>query len=368
MLTARPSYAKTLLFAATTLALSPHALQAQSTPATDAASAPVVPLTPAQINAKLDPQMAYVIRTYKYIAGKPITALTPQDARQQFSAEDAAKIIERVSGKALAPMPVGKVTDGVTIDGPDGNKIPIRIYTPLGNGPFPVILYFHGGGFVIATIDTYDASARELCDDAQAIVVSVEYRKAPEAPYPAALDDAIQSYKWTIGNIGAYDGISSKIALAGESAGGNLATEVAMAARDQDLQRPTHQLLIYPVTSSNVKQPSDILYENAVPLNTPALEYFFKYYAAPSQANDPGVAPLNGNLRGLAPVTIIAAEIDPLQNDGADYYHKLILEGNPAAYRLYPGTTHEFFGLGAVVDKARVAELYGAAQIAASFK
>ena len=368
MFSARHSHTRTSVLAAITLSLSVYATHAQIT-AADAASSSVTPLTFAQISAKLDPQMANVINTFLSIAGKPIVELTPQDARQQFSAEDAAKIVARVNGKALAPMPVGKVTDGVTIDGPDGNKIPIRIYTPAGTGPFPVILYFHGGGFVIATIDTYDASARALCDDAGAIVVSVEYRKSPEAPYPAALRDAIQSYKWVIGNIGAYDGISGKIALAGESAGGNLAAEVAIAARDQDLQRPTHQLLIYPVTSSNVNQTSDILYENAVPLSTPALKYFFKYYVAnPSEANDPGVAPIQANLRGLAPATIVAAEIDPLQSDGAAYYHKLILEGNPAAYRLYPGTTHEFFGMGAVVDKAKAAEMYGAARIAASFK
>ena len=314
--------------------------------------------------------MAQVIKLFDSIAGTPITALTPQKARQQFAAEDAAKIIARQSGKAEEAMSVEKVQDGLTIPGPAGNEIPIRIYTPAGTGPFPVILYFHGGGFVIATIDTYDASARALCDYAKAVVVSVEYRKAPEAPYPAALNDAIASYKWVIANIGRYDGIASKVAVAGESAGGNLAAEVAIAARDQDLQRPTHQLLIYPVTSSNVNQPSDYLYTDpALPLTTAGLEYFFKLYVTnPSEANDPGVAPVNADLKGLAPATIIAAQFDPLQSDGKAYATKLAAAGNPVAYQLYPGTTHEFFGMGTVVDKAKAAEEFGGARIAASFK
>ena len=355
------------LLAAFSVLFAASSAYAQSSPSV---AANLAPLTNDQIFAELAPRMRDVILLYDAIRGTPIVELTPQDARQQFSPEDAAKIIARGIGTAEAPMPVGKVQDGLTIPGPDGNQIPIRIYTPAGTGPFPVILYFHGGGFVIATIDTYDASARALCDDANAIVVSVEYRKAPEAPYPAALHDAITSYKWVISNIGSYNGIPTKVAVAGESAGGNLATEVAIAARDQDLQRPTHQLLVYPVTSSNLNQPSDMLYtSSALPLNTAGLAYFFKFYLAdPSEANDPGVAPINADLHNLAPATIIAAEFDPLQSDGRAYAAKLSNAGNRVAYRLYTGTTHEFFGMGAVVQKANTAEEFGAARIAASFQ
>lgn len=349
-----------MLFASVVL-LATSSAGAQSAPS-------VAPLTRAQIFRQLDPQMAEVILLFDAIKGTPIVNLTPQGARQQLSAQDAEKIIARGVGLAEAPMPVGKVQDGLTINGPDGNQIPIRIYTPAGNGPFPVILYFHGGGFVIATIDTYDASARALCDYANAMVVSVEYRKAPEAPYPAARHDAIASYQWVINNIGSYNGVATKVAVAGESAGGNLATEVAIAARNQGLQAPTHQLLIYPVTSSDVTQPSDILYQNALPLNTPLLSYFFKFYADPSQANDPGVAPIHANLRDLPPTTIIAAQVDPLQSDGQAYANKLAQSGNAVVYRLFPGTTHEFFGMGAVVAKAKAAEQFGAARVAASFK
>ena len=320
--------ANALVFTAATLPFLTPLAEAQTS------AAALTPYTPAQIESMLDPQMKVVIDLYKTIMGTPITALTPPDARQQFSAEDAAKIVARITRAAEAPMPVGKVTDGIQIPGYEGNQIPTRIYTPAGAGPFPVVLYFHGGGFVIATIDTYDASARALCDYAKAIVVSVEYRKAPEAPFPAALRDAEASYDWVTHMIGHYNGIDTKIALAGESAGGNLATELAMYIRDQNLRRPTHELLIYPVTSSDVKQASDILYANAIPLNTAGLEYFDKYYFAdPSLANDPEVAPINGNLKGLPPTTIIAAEIDPLQSDGIAYYNKLLAAGNSVVYR-----------------------------------
>ena len=351
------------LFTTAILLFALPAAKAQTSAAT------LAPYTPAQIESMLDSQMKVVIDVFKTIMGTPITALTPPDARQQFSAEDAAKIVARTTGAAEAPMPVGKVTDGVQIPGYEGNQIPIRIYTPAGAGPFPVILYFHGGGFVVATIDTYDASARALCDYANAIVVSVEYRKAPEAPFPAALRDAEASYDWVTHMIGHYNGIDTKIALAGESAGGNLATELAMYIRDQNLRRPTHELLIYPVASSDIKQASDILYANAIPLNTAALEYFSKNYVAdPLLANDPEVAPINGNLKDLPPTTLIAAEIDPLQSDGIAYYNKLLAAGNAAVYQRYAGTTHEFFGMGAVVEKAKAAEQFGAARLAASFK
>ena len=269
----------------------------------------------------------------------------------------------------MAPMPVGKVTDGMTIPGPNGTMTPIRIYTPEGSGPFPVVVYFHGGGFVIATNDTYDASPRALANMTKAIFVSVEYRKAPEAPFPAAYDDAVNAYKWVLANASSFNGNSAKVAVAGESAGGNLATEVALAARDQNLQAPTHELLVYPVTSSDTNQPSDIAYQNTVPLATPALPWFYsKYVSDVSQANDPRISPINANLKGLPPMTIIAAEIDPLQSDGRAYFDKLKKAGVKVEYRLYPGTTHEFFGMGAVVDKAKEAEMYGSERLAASFQ
>ena len=331
--------------------------------------ATTTPLTRAQILAKLDPDMRNVVLLYDDIKGTRLEQLSPQDARQQFAAQDAAKGLARGLGTAPSATPVGKVVDGMTIPGHSGKQIPIRIYYPEGSGPFPVVVYFHGGGFVIATIDTYDESARSLCVNAKAIVVSVEYSKAPEAPFPAAREDAIDAYRWVTSNISAYNGIPSKVAVAGESAGGNLATEVAIAARNQELQMPTHELLVYPETTSNLQQTSDLLYTNStLPLYTALLPYFDKQYVPAGEATNPHVAPIYANLKKLPPTTIIAAELDPLESDGEVYRDALKAAGDTVTYRLYTGVTHEFFGMGAVVAKAKAAELFGAAQIAASFK
>ena len=274
------------------LAAFPLLLALPGARAQNAAASTSTPPTPGQLLAHLDPDMREVVLVYDAIRGTPETGLTPQDARQQFAPEDAAKIIARVTGAAKSQMPVGKVIDGLTIPGRDGNQIPIRIYVPAGSGPFPAVVYYHGGGFVIATIDTYDSSPRALTDYAHAIFVSVEYRKSPEYPFPAALHDAIDAYKWVTANIGRYNGIESQVAVAGESAGGNLATEVAIAARDEGLQRPTHQLLVYPVTSGNLDQPSDLLYTAGfLPLNTAALKYdIMQYGPAVARQRSPGGA------------------------------------------------------------------------------
>lgn len=321
----------------------------------------------ADIYQRLDADMAQVVLLYGAIKGTPITSLTPQDARQQLGAIDAAKILTRGYNAAPQAMPVGKVIDGLTVTGRGGNQIPIRIYVPSGSGPFPAVTYYHGGGFVIATIDTYDASARALCNYANAIVVSVEYRKAPEAPFPAAHDDAIDAYRWVTNNIGTYNGIPTRVAVAGESAGGNLALEVSLAARGQ-FQMPTHELLVYPVTNNFYSTASANIYTSgSLPLNTAALIYFAKLYAGNADPNDPGLLPIYANLAGLPPTTILAAEFDPLLGDGQLLAQKMTQQGTSVDYQLYTGVTHEFFGMGAYVAKAKTAEMYGASKLANSF-
>ncbi len=319
---------------------------------------------------KLDVDMLNVVELFDAIKGTRIDQLTPQDAREQFAPQSAAKLIARASGAAEAPTPVGKVVDGMTIPGQNGTQIPIRIYYPKGSGPFPVIVYYHGGGFVVATIDTYDESARHLCVDANAIVVAVEYRKAPEAPFPAAYNDAIDSFRWVTQNIAGYGGIANKVAVVGESAGGNLAAEVAIAGRDGLVQKPTHQLLIYPETTSNLNQSSNQMYTSSqLPLFQAELLYFDPLYLQnPADMSDPRAIPIDNNLSNLPPATIIAAQVDPLLSDGQDYYKALMSAGDQVTYKEYSGVTHEFFGMGAVVTKARRAEMFGAAQVAASFK
>ncbi len=331
----------------------------------------VVPLTQAQLLAQMTPDMAQVVEFYDLIRGTPLIYLPAPDARQQLAIQDANKILLRASGAMSQPTILGSVRDGITIPGSDGNQIPIRIYTPAGAGPFPVVVYFHGGGFVVGTIDTYDESARALANMTPAIVVSVEYRKGPEAPFPAAYNDAIASYKWVTANIGKYNGLAGKVALAGESAGGNLATEVAIAARDQGLQAPTAQILIYPIATARTNDTSDQLYvDQSLPLYTAELSYFSQDYLYYSVAgpNDPRVSPINANLQGLAPATILSAQLDPLESDGITYYNALLAANNKATYRLFNGVTHEFFGLGLSVQVAQQAEQFAASQLAASFQ
>ena len=318
-------------------------------------------------DSQLDPQMRNVLQVFQAGSGTPIIQLSAPDARQQFAAEDAAKAVARSSGAQLAPEPVGSVVD-TTIPGPDNTQLPIRIYTPAGNGPFPVVLYFHGGGFVIATNDTYDASARELANGAGAVVISVEYRKAPEHPFPAALQDAVTAYYWTIQNAASVKGIPTKVAVVGESAGGNLAAELALISHNLGIQQPVRQVLIYPVVDSSLTAPSVIQYANAVPLSAAALKYFFGFYV-PSNIDptNPLISPLQANLTGIAPATIISAQIDPLMSQGEQYATKLKASGVAVDYQLYTGVTHEFFGMGAVIDKAKQAEQQAASDLRSSF-
>ncbi len=191
-----------------------------------------------------------VIDALGALGGKPIETLSPIEARQQPSPKDAVTSILKSRESSTAPEAVGAVADR-TIPGGDGS-LPVRIYTPMGTGPFPVIVYFHGGGFVIATTDTYDASARALANAAGAVVMSVEYRRGPEYKFPAAHEDAYAAYRWAVRNAAQIGGDSTNIALAGESAGGNLALATAMRVRDTPgIKRPVSILAVYPVVGSD---------------------------------------------------------------------------------------------------------------------
>lgn len=315
-------------------------------------------------------QMQAVLDQLARLAPTPIETLTPQEARQQPTVADAVKAVLQAQGRSTAPEAVGKVQD-TTIPGPAGD-IPVRVYTPAGTGPFPVVVYYHGGGFVIANVDVYDSSARGLTNAAGAIVISVEYRQAPENPFPAAVDDAYASYLWATKNAASINGDPKRVAVAGESAGGDLATVVSRRARDAGEQLPVHQLLVYPVTTfapmGDAAQSVET-YANAKPLSKGLLQWFGKYYL-PNQADatNPDASPLETqNLSGLPPATIIAAQIDPLQSQGQVYAQKLRDAGVPVTYQLYTGVTHEFFGAGAVVDKGKQAVALAGNQLRMAF-
>lgn len=300
------------------------------------------------------PQMQAVLDQLAALGAKPVETLTVEQARVQPTPADAVKAVLMQQGKSTAPEPVAKVIEG-TFPGPAG-PIPISIYTPSGTGPFPVVVYIHGGGWVIADRKVYDSSARALTNAAGAIVVSADYRRGPENRFPAAHDDTFAAYQWVRQNAQQFNGDPLRIAVAGESAGGNLAASIAIRARDQGVPLPRYQVLVYPVTNYASDTPSQQVNMDTTPLSTKSLRWFYdRYLNSPADGANPLFSVLRANVQGLPPATIITADIDPLRSEGAAYAQLLINAGITVDYRNYSGVTHEFFGTGAVVDEAKQA-------------
>jgi acetyl esterase/lipase len=260
------------------------------------------------------------------------------------------------------PMPPSMVD---TMGKDLGGGVTARIYMPKGNtGPLPVIVYYHGGGWVIADINTYDASAKGLAEQVGAVVVSVEYRKGPENKFPAAHNDAFAAYQWVLANAASINADPKRIAVAGESAGGNLACNVSMMARDKGIQAPLYQVLVYPVANNDMNSESYVKYAAAKPLNKPMMEWIAKNYLPDmATAADPRISLVKANLKGLPPTTIIGAEIDPLATEGRLLADRLQAAGVTVNYKLYEGVTHEFFGMAAVVPQAKDAQSVAAADL-----
>jgi acetyl esterase len=329
------------------------ALLATSAWAKDAATPP-----------KAEAHMQKVLDAHAALNPKPIETLTPDEARKQPTPADAVKKVLADMKKPAAPEP-GVTVKTMTIGSGDAS-FPVHIYTPEGKGPFPVMVYYHGGGFVIADTKVYDASPRALAKMANAIMVAVDYRQAPEHPFPAAPNDAFTAYQWTIAHASEFNGDPMRVAVGGESAGGNLATVVSMMARDQKVALPVHQLLVYPVVNDDMNTPSYQRNANARPLNKAMMGWFFKHYQGDPKS--PYALPLKaGSLKGLPAATIIAAEIDPLLSEGKAYADKLKKDGVAVSYREYSGVTHEFFGMGAVVPKAKEAQQFAADALKKAF-
>jgi len=222
---------------------------------------------------------------------------------------------------------------------------------------------------VIADLDTYDASPRAIANAAQAIVVSTHYRQGPEHKFPAAHEDTVAAYEWVLKNAASLGGDPKRIALVGESAGGTMAAHIATVARNRGLQAPLHQVLVYPVADNDLNSPSYLENAAAKPLNKPMIEWFVKHYLnSPEQSADPRIALVNKpNLANLPPTTIILAQIDPLRSDGEKFAEKLRAAGVEVTVQRYDGVTHEFFGMGAVVDKAKLAQEFAGEKLRAAF-
>ncbi|MDN4633524.1 alpha/beta hydrolase [Sphingomonas sp. PsM26] len=355
-----------ILVALALLGSSTVALAQSSTNSVNAAPPPPpAPVATTPPKAAADMQM--VLDQLPMLGAKPIESLTPVKARIQPSAADAAKAAMRKKGMSTAPDPA--VT---TQDLPYGSD-PMqyaRIYKPANaNGaPMPVIVYYHGGGWVIADVNTYDAAPRLLSKQLNALVVSVEYRHAPEFKFPAQHDDASTAYRWVLQNAQSWGGDTSKLALAGESAGGNLAVATAIYARDNNLTKPVHVLSVYPIANSSMTLPSRTDAANAKPLNTAMLKWFGYYYTnSMADMQDPRLNLVGANLRGLPPTTIVNAQIDPLRSDGETLADAMKAAGDKVEQRTFPGVTHEFFGMGTVVRGAYDANAYAIARLKAAF-
>jgi acetyl esterase len=320
--------------------------------------------------AAADADMKKVLEQLGMLGGKPLETLSAEEARKQPTPADAVKAVLTKDGKSIAPMEVGKVEDR-KIPGAAG-PIAVRIVTPKkadATKPMPVIVYFHGGGWVIASNDVYDSSIRALANKAGAKVVAVDYRMAPENKFPAQHDDALASYEWVLKNAASFGGDPKRVAVAGESAGGNLAANVSIAARDKGIQMPVHELLVYPIASTSMDTQSYREWAKAKPLSKDMMGWFFdKTERTPADAKDTRLDLVNAKLTGLPPTTIVLAEIDPLHAEGEMLGKKLKEAGVDVDMKTYDGVTHEFFGMGAAVGDAKDAMDYAGGRLEKALK
>lgn len=316
----------------------------------------------------IDPQMLAVIEQFTATEPpSPATKLSAFQFRNIVLPSEAAAAVLKKTG-IPAQQPKTDISHRLLPVGPD-EGILVRIYTPISvKKPAPVIVYYHGGGWVIADLDTYEPSARALAERTGAVVVSVAYRQAPEHTFPAAHEDSFAAYKWVTENAGKIGGDSSRIATAGESAGGNLAVAVPLMAKERGVELPVHILSVYPVADGDVHSPTYDQYAKAKPLNRPLMKWFFDYYTPDWKTESENLISLvEADLSGLPPTTIINAEIDPLRADGGELADKMKAAGVDVVREVYPGVTHEFFGMANLLEQAVQAQELAAKRLKAAF-
>ena len=272
----------------------------------------------------------------------PINELAPADGRALY----------REMRPTIEELPVHDITDR-SIPGSLG-EVPLRIYTPAGEGPFGVLVYFHGGGWVIGDCDTCDAVCREISTLASLVVVSVDYRLAPEDVYPASVVDCYEATAWASENMATLNG-NGKLGVAGESAGGNLSAVVSLKARDEDGPDIAFQCLLYPVTDCDLTRPSYAENGEGLILETPTMEWFWETYCPNAeQREEPYASPIRAtDLSNLPPALVVTAEFDPLRDEGEAYAEALKAAGGDARWVRYDGLVHDFFGTAAIFECSR---------------
>ncbi|HLJ32882.1 MAG TPA: alpha/beta hydrolase [Ktedonobacteraceae bacterium] len=296
----------------------------------------------------LDPQVALLIQAE---ANTPeMYTLSVEDARQQVLLSVAALKGEKEPIKSV---------ENHEIPGP-GGVIPVRIYTPEGEVPLPILVYFHGGGWVLCNLDTHDSICRGLANLVGCIVVSVDYRLAPEHKYPAAVEDCYAATCWVAQNAAAIGGDATRLAVGGDSAGGNLTAVVNLIARDEGGPSISFQLLIYPVTDYHTPgTPSYIENQEGYLLSREDMIWYFGHYlSSPDEAQDPHVSPLKASdLSNLPSAMVITAEFDLLRDEGEAFAQRLQEAGVPVILKRYNGLIHGLFGKDDGIDQAIQAQI-----------
>lgn len=294
----------------------------------------------------VDPHIAPLLEVLATVP--PMSAGTPEEAR------DAFRRLTVEGRPAEAVVPVHSVEE-LRIPGPEGD-LPARVYRPDAEGPVPTVVLFHGGGWVIGDLDTHDNTARSICRDCQAVVVSVAYRLAPEAPFPAAVDDAVAATRWAGERLADLGG-DHRLAVAGDSAGGNLAAVVAQQLRDSDGPALCAQLLVYPGTDVPGDYPSRTENAEGYFLDLDTMAWFLGHYAPDASVyGDPRVSPMrHPDLVGLPPAVVVTAELDPLRDEGEAFAGRLSEAGVPVEVRRFDGMIHGFLDMGAYSPGAQAA-------------
>lgn len=307
--------------------------------------------------SRIDADMKHVLDRLADMGARPLEAISPEAARRQ---PRAAEAISAILGRQGRERPEdGVEAEDISIAGAE-DELPARVYRPIGllSRLNPVVLYFHGGGFVTGDLDSHDASARAIARRTGAIVVSVAYRLAPEHKFPAAHDDAWAAWTWLNQKVRDLTGDPRRLAVAGEDAGANLAANVALRARDARQAQPVHQVLIHPIAGNDLATASYGETLRARPIGLPAMRWRFRHLVADEA--ETGDARINlvarDDLVGLAPATIVLAGIDPLRSEGEALAEALENAGVAVNCWTYEGVTQGFFGLGLVVTKALFAQ------------
>ena len=292
----------------------------------------------------LDPQAEAFLKQAAAAGAPPLESLPVPQARQ---------FLRTLFAPQGPREPVKKVEDRV-IEA-NGVNLPVRIYTPEGTGPLPILVFFHGGGWVLGDCESYDAPCRALANGAGCIVVSVEYRLAPEHKFPAPPEDCYAATVWTVRNAATLRGDPARVAIGGDSAGGNLAAVVAQMARDRGGPPLVCQVLIYPVTDCALDTASYRANADGYLLTKGAMEWFWNYYLREQgDGAKPYASPIRAtSFANLPPALLITAEYDPLHDEGAAYGAKLRAAGVPVVHSDYPGMIHGFFSLAHILSQGK---------------